>query len=284
MSFDIKYDRDGNPVKNVATQQQLDAVVEQPAIEPQEQSPVQEIEQVEEQVVSSPSPKESYSEPVETEQQYNFRQLKSAKEKAEREREEALRFAMDLQAKYAQQKQAPELQVEPEVDDIQVGEGDLVEGKDLRALSKKMKAQRAEFIEYKKQVEQQQGQLKMQATEAKIKSQYPDFDKIVSKENIAQLQEFYPEIAQTLNSSQDIYATAVSAYTMIKKLGIYKEDTYVAEKIRAQVNAAKPKAMNSIAPQTGDSPLAHANAFANGLTEQLKAKLLQEMRDVRRNN
>ncbi len=51
---------------------------------------------------------------------------------------------------------------------------------------------------------------------------------------------------------------------------------------RIQKNASKPKPLASVNPQQGDSPLSRANAFANGLTEELKDQLRKEMSESRR--
>jgi hypothetical protein len=121
--------------------------------------------------------------------------------------------------------------------------------------------------------------------EAKLKYQYPDFDKIVSADNIRQLSSSYPELAATINSSSDLYSKAVSAYTLIKKLGIAPaEDMYSQEREVAQRNAAKPRPLASVSPQQGDSPLSHANAFANGLTPELRKQLHKEMVEAMKKN
>jgi hypothetical protein len=93
----------------------------------------------------------------------------------------------------------------------------------------------------------------------------------------------YPEVAATINSSSDLYNQASSAYTLIKKLGIHNPDAYKAEKAIVQENAAKPRPTASLSPQTGDSPLSNANAFANGLTDDVKKQLYREMLDSMKN-
>ena len=50
------------------------------------------------------------------------------------------------------------------------------------------------------------------------------------------------------------------------------------DKAKAVINAQKPRPLTSISPQQGDSPLSKANAFANGLTPELQAQLLKEMK------
>jgi hypothetical protein len=131
-----------------------------------------------------------------------------------------------------------------------------------------------------------QSQSTISSTESRIKSQYPDFDSVVSQENISQLSAQYPEIANAIGSSSDLYSQAVSAYTIIKKLGISPEsntDMYAKDRERAKVNAAKPRPLASVSPQQGDSPLSKANAFANGLTEDLKKQLFKEMVEASKN-
>jgi hypothetical protein len=211
----------------------------------------------------------SESKPAEeSAQAKNFRQLREKAEKLERERDEAI--------KYIQSLQKPQ-QVQPEeTEDIGINDNDLVEGKHLAKITKKYKKLEAELKQY-------QQQQTADSIETKLKVQYPDFDKVVSRDNVEMLKAAYPELAQTLNTSSDLYNKAVSAYTMIKKLGIAKEDDSQSEKAIALKNAAKPKPLASISPQQGDTPLSRANAFANGLTDELKAQLRKEMETARRN-
>lgn len=205
-----------------------------------------------------------------TQQERNFKTLRANKDKLELERNEAL----EKLAKYEQQKSAlkPTLQ---ESDDygLGLGEDDLAEGKHLKKIN-------AHIQKLEKQINKYQQQSSEIGIETKIKQQYPDFDKIVSKDNIELLRSLHPEIAQTINSSSDLYNKAVSAYTMIKKLGIVTEDNFQQDRALAQKNAAKPKPLSSVSPQQGDSPLSHANAFANGLTDDLKKQLYREMIDA----
>jgi len=201
----------------------------------------------------------------ETPQAKNFRALREKAARIERERDEAMRRLQELESAK-----------NPEEDySVNLGDDDLAEGKHLSKMQKQIKKLEAKL---------KQTELQSTATlaEAKLKMQYPDFDAIVSKDNVETLRLMYPELAHTLNSSTDIYSTAVSAYTMIKKLGIHQEDAYAADRERAQRNAVKPRPLASVNPQQGDSPLSHANAFANGLTDELKAQLLKEMMDARR--
>lgn len=209
----------------------------------------------------------------ETIQIANFKRLRLEAEQVKNERDD---MARRLAAYEANQRKAF---AEPEVEqEFNINADDLVEGKHLHQYAKKMK-------QLETQLYQQQQQNTAALAQAQLRSKFPDFDKVVNEDNIEQLKYAYPELANTLNSSTDLYSTAVSAYTMIKNLGIApKGEDYMAQKAQAQKNAAKPKPLASVSPQQGDSPLSKANAFANGLTEDLKKQLRKEMEDARANH
>lgn len=196
----------------------------------------------------------------------NLRILRERAERASRERDE---YARRLQ-EYENHKK-----VESPDEDFSMKEDDLVEGKHLAKYAKRIK-----------QLEEQQRQYVQQnqesTAEIRLRSQHSDFDKVMTLKNIETLSNAYPELAKSINSSQNLYDKAYSAYTLIKKFGIYEENPYEADKQRAAVNAAKPRPLTSVSPQQGDSPLSRANAFAEGLTDDLKVQLRKEMEEARR--
>ena len=180
-------------------------------------------------------------------EQRNFEALRQAKETVERERDE---YRRQLQAQ-----QAPKAASKPEL-----GDDDLVEGRHIR---------------------ESENRLRKELTETRLKVQYPDFDAVVNTNNIAQLRTAYPELAATLSQSNDLYNMGSSAYTLIKKLGIYDGKNHESHRQVVQDNTAKPRPLSSVSPQQGESPLSHANAFANGLTPELKKKLWRELQESR---
>ena len=133
-------------------------------------------------------------------------------------------------------------------------------------------------------LERYEQQSSLSSAETRLRSQYNDFDSVVNNSNIEALREAYTEIAASINANNDLYTKAASAYTIIKKLGIYKEDAYKTERDHANMNATKPRPLTSVSPQQGDSPLARANAFANGLTPELREQLRKEMYDAMKRN
>jgi len=204
---------------------------------------------------------------VQDQKALNFKALRESKERAERERDEAFRRLQEIER--SQQDHVHEEDEEPNLNP-----DDLVEWKHVQKKMKKMENQLKNY----------QQQTAEQTIETKLKAQYADFDKVVSKENVEALRASYPEMFQTINTSQDLYSKAVTAYTMIKKLNIQQEDIYEADRALAQKNAAKPRPLASVSPQQGDSPLSKANAFANGLTDDLKKQLYKEMMELRKSN
>lgn len=127
--------------------------------------------------------------------------------------------------------------------------------------------------------------LETQLVETRLKTEFPDFKKVVNADNIAVLQAKHPELipAITITADKDIYSTAAAAYTLIKKLGIAPDDVYVEDKAIAQKNVNKPKPLSSLTPQAGDSPLAHANAFSSSLTQERKTQIWRQMQEDMRN-
>lgn len=223
-----------------------------------------------------PEPVTEQQEPSSPSNQH-FKAVKQLKEKAERERDEALRRAAELETRLTGY-QAP--QVQPEEDySINLGNDELVEGKHISKMDKKVDSKIKALEEKLKRYETQSSQ---SFVEAKLKMEYPDIEKVVTKENIEILSMQEPDIAATIQDSQDLYKKAVTAYKLIKKFGIQTDDNYHQDRVRAQENSSKPRPLTSIAPQQGNSPLSHANAFANGLTDELRAQLLKEMMEARR--
>jgi chromosome segregation ATPase len=271
MSFEMKYDRDRNPVKDAMTIAQevpQDSVVDQ--LESQEaqsdQAETQETEVMEqpEQPVVKISP----------EKQANIRELRLKAEQAERERDELKRRLLEIE----QQKLASQQIQQPvEDDEVNLAPDDLAEGKHLSKVGRKIK-------KLEEQLRHQQYQTQTAITEAKLKQQYADFDQVVCKDNLDRLRSEHPEIAETIiNSGADLYSKGVSAYSMIKKLGIVSElEAFKGERQLVHKNANKPRPSVSLSPQQGESPLHKANAFANGLTDDLKTQLRKEMEEARR--
>ena len=196
----------------------------------------------------------------ENNREVNIRNLRISNERAEREKAELEQQLKQIQEQQAAKNERPEY-----------GEEDFVEGKHLR---KEVDAVRAQLKNFEKQAI-------VQADENRLKSRYSDFDKVVNEKTLASLKESDPEFAETIAySSGSLYARGSSTYKKIKDLGIYIEDKHEKDRAITQQNAAKPRPLNSVSPQQGESPLSMANAFAGGLTPELKKQLWKEMQEA----
>ena len=213
------------------------------------------------------------AQPDVTDAQRNMAALRESKKRVERERDEAMKHIQDLQQQSIGRKQTTaSLSEESE---LMLSPDDLVEGKHLAYFQKKIK-------QLENQVNTYQQSSTESTVEIRLRSQYTDFDKVVSKENIDLLRDLSPDLAQSINSNPDLYSKAKTAYLMIKKMGIYTEDKYVSDKALAHANMAKPKPLAAVSPQQGENPLSKANAFSHGLTDSLKEQLRKEMNEARK--
>ncbi len=216
----------------------------------------------------------------ESSRERNLRIMREAKEEAEREQRRAIKerdAALRKMRELEEQRYGVPQQDDSRTDDIQIGEDDLVEGKHVKQVYKELKA-------VKKQLEDQKNSYHTQTIESRIRSEYPDFSKVVTPENLEILRRLKPRQAALIDKSPDLYDAAASAYEMMKEYGIYESDEIQLEKIRskaaAQQNTAKPKPSVAVSPQRGDSPLSKVNAFNMELTPQLKEQLYKEMMEA----
>lgn len=235
--------------------QQSDVAIEQEeVVHPQEDNNVQEaLAPVTEGAPQNEESKESSKE-------YNFRQL-------EKSRDELARRVQELES-YVQQSQQPQSQASSAEEEADIAPDDLVEGKHLKREIKRLESQL-------------QGYQAM-SIEGRLRSQYQDFDSVVTKENIEKLKETEPELASTLFASQDLYSKGVAAYKLLKNLGYGPNPQTEMNKERVAQNAAKPRSASQAGGQFGQSPISQAGAYQQGLTPELRQQLLKEMNDARR--
>lgn len=204
-------------------------------------------------------PKEEKQQQESPKLEENIRALREAKLKAERERDDILRYVQEMQ-----QKQQPK---EPEEDlDIRLDPEDYAEGKHLLKLTKRMQKIEKDYQDRLANYEKQAAVL---AAESQLRVKYPDIDSVINAENIAALREMEPELAASLHVNPDIYSKSVAAYKLIKKLGIHKDTPDLYAQGAASVNAKRPRSSAAIAAQS-DDPIQKAYAYGSGLTKEMK--------------
>lgn len=175
----------------------------------------------------------------------NWRALRAAKAKEEQERIKLQKEKEELLARYQQQSQ----------DDFTLNDDDLAEGKHVKHVQKK--------------TEQRIIELEQRLVEAQIRAKYNDFDQVVNDDTVGMLRDTDPDLAASLAANPNPYSQAVAVYNSIKRYGL---DRSAFDKDRQKVNAnsSKPRTVNSLSPQQSQSPLSRANAFAEGMTDEMK--------------
>lgn len=225
--------------------------------------------------LSTPEPNESVEEsPQERnwrEMRESLKELKKQNEElstklSQREQQEAYQQWQLQQQQASYQSQYPASQPEETYED-----DDLL----TAAQAKKLAADLA-----KQEVEKYFKQQEAQNVPQRLQQQYNDYADIVNQENVQKLIQEDPETAEDIESlksdpmrmSRMLYKTLKARYGEQKK----EEDPFVmAKKKEAQERQERAPSSSSAVPKR--SALAEANAFAQGLTPELKQQLLSEM-------
>lgn len=178
----------------------------------------------------------------------NFRRLREKAERAERERDQVMLLLrqQEQQRLYNeqlnQQRNQPQ---EPALDPDDYAQVNYVN----RVIENK-----ARQMEIRQQEQEQR--LYSQLVETRVKTQYRDFDDVVSAENIAMLRELEPAYASSLAANPDLFLKAEGTYKLIKQLGIHKGSTSQAiARDRVAQNNTKPR------PASVASPLSQAKDY-----------------------
>ena len=193
-------------------------------------------------------------------QDRNWKEARRAKQELERKVREQEELIHRLQ-KPAQP------QIEDDLDKL--GDEDIV----TKAQAKKLAARMAEEIA-QKVIRQREAS----TVDERLSLRYPDFAEVVTEENIEQLRQTEPELAESLSHNPDPYKQAVAVYKVLKKAGVetVKAQENSKEKNKAIQNSQKPLSVNAV---TKSSAIGNAHLFENGLTPELKKTLWKEMQD-----
>ena len=156
----------------------------------------------------------------------------------------------------------------PEVDELDaLGEGDIVSKAQAKKLAEKMARQI---------VQESLKQQHAATAEERARLKFPDYDDVVTKENIELLKQRKPELALSLAHNPDPHAQAVAVYDALKMMGSVG-DPKMAEKKKAAENLEKPRSVNAVTKQ---SAIGQAHLFENGLTPEVKKQIWKEMQQA----
>lgn len=192
----------------------------------------------------------------ESAQERNWREMRRAMQELKRQNEELRSAFTSRQSEQPQSRETP------------LDEDDFVRGAHL-----------------KRSVQTLEHRLREQETKAAmadVRSKHPDYDEVVSEENVEWLKQNKPHLARSISSLQeDPYQMALAAYDVLKGTGgdmtSQKKSQYNQKRLAE--NASRPASVHAPGKQGGGA-LSEANRFANGLTDDLKKSLLQEMREA----
>jgi hypothetical protein len=192
-------------------------------------------------------------------QERNWREARRKMESLERRTQEQEDIIRRMQ-----QQQQPQQVVEDDL--AKLSDDDIITAKQARGLAQKMARQVADEA-----IRQREAA----TVEERVKMKFSDYDDVVTKDNIEELQKQDPELAASLYAlSSDPYSQAVAAYKLLKKTGIGNMKTEHPQKAKAIENARKPVSVQSV---TKSSAIGNAYNFENGLTPELKKQLQKEM-------
>lgn len=167
-----------------------------------------------------------------------------------------------------------------EEDDFDMSDDTYVEGKHLKKYVKNLKQ---ELRNTKKQFEEYNQQNAVTQAEMRLKSQFNDFDSIVSKENLEKLSIKKPELYRSIISNPDLYDKGHAAYEMIKNSGILSNHYEEVDR-RVEENRAKPRSASNAAPQSGETPLTRVGDYDRRvLTDARRAEILRQSLEYSRN-
>lgn len=97
---------------------------------------------------------------------------------------------------------------------------------------------------------------------------FSDYDAVVNKSNLEQLAQTDPELAKMIMANPD----PVGVYKLLKRTGV---DSNEMQQLKDNQN--KPRSSQSVGQA---SALSQANAFAKGLTPELRSQLWKEMQEA----
>lgn len=196
-----------------------------------------------------------------SDEEHNWKEARRKMQELERRSEEQDELIRRLQS----QRTSP-----PSEDDLsKLSDDDIVTAKQARSLAEKMARQVAEET-----IRQREAS----TVDERLKARFPDYESVVTQENVEILKQQDPELAMSLYAlAQDPYAQAVAAYKMLKRQVGTDMAKQHPSKAKALENAKKPVSVQAVGK---NSAIGNVSRFENGLTPELRKELYQEMQQA----
>ncbi len=221
------------------------------------------------------APQQQAQQAQDSQKEANMRILRERAENAERRAQDLERMVQQNMS----QQQTTRMQIaEPDADDWTMADDTYVEGKDLKKYVKSLKQ---EIKNTKKQFEEYHQQTALTQAEMRLRSQFSDFDSVVTKENLDKLASQKPSLYRTIYASTDIYDRGYAGYELIKASGVLDNQYQDLDK-RVEENKTKPRSAANAAPQTSDTPLARVGDYDRRiLSEDRKDQLRRQVEQAK---
>ena len=154
---------------------------------------------------------------------------------------------------------------------------EILQGKDLQPIIQ-------ELEEYKQKVRQFEQYTATEQMRNNLRRQLPDYDEIMTADNLKDLEYADPQIAQALKSSSDFEGASKIAYTLIKSMNIHTQDVLPQkesprnieyEKQKMKDNLAKPKPASAIGKS--NTPLGELSPYHREQTKEHKDMIWERM-------
>lgn len=154
----------------------------------------------------------------------------------------------------------------PEEEEESINPDDIPTWKQVQKAIKKEAEKRAREIV---------GEHHAMTAEDRFRAKNRDYDEVVTEDNVRQLVDDDPVLADTIRNSPNPYE---AAYKLIKKTSFYKKPEGASDAKRIQENAKKPVSSNAVKTER---PLAAAHSWAT-MGESDRNALYKEMQDCAR--
>ena len=228
------------------TIEQQETKVEAPQEKPEATLAQQKSDTPPQQAVEGKTPEESKEDP-------NWRAFREARKKDRLDREAAERKASEKEAEVAALKAAMEAafsKQSPVVSHNEYGYQQPQEESEDERIEKKVNAAIAIREAAAERARQQREQ---QEYPQRLQQSYPDFNAVISPENLDYLEYHYPEVARPLKRLGDGFDKWADIYMAIKKF-VPNHSTARKESAKADANFNKPKSMSSVGTTQDGKP------------------------------
>lgn len=121
-------------------------------------------------------------------------------------------------------------------------------------------------------------QKEAESAEDRLRSKFPDFYDVVTKENLNTLEKQDPELAQSIYlMSKTPYEQAVAAYKLLKRTEAIEDPS---NKRRVEENTKKPTSIQAVPSR---SAIHDVHKFDGNLSQERRQQLWREMRESAKN-